>query len=157
MREIRVVIVGVSVVDVGVRSLPQPTGLGLRQYHRQALRLLGPLDVVQPRQFLRQYLAIQKQDCAFGLILRRCGDLPFDREMRQKRLNLGGPKVTRMTLVKMHDETFNPIDIGLFRANAVMLDANLGADLVEELGLSGRRSHGNLGWMKNVQLINTKC
>ena len=50
-----------------------------------------------------------------------------------------------MTLVKMHDEAFNPIDIGLFRANAVMLDANPGADLVEKLGLNGRRGHGNLG------------
>ena len=62
-----------------------------------------------------------------------------------------------MTLVKMHDEAFNPIYIGLFGANAVMLDANLGADLVEELGLSGRRGHGNLRWMKNVQPINAKC
>ena len=91
------------------------------------------------------------------MILRRCGDLPFDREMRQKRLNLRGPQVTRVTLVKMHDEAFNPIDIGLFRANTVMLDANPGADLVEELGLSGRRGHGNLRWTKNVQLINAKC
>ena len=39
----------------------------------------------------------------------------------------------------------------------LMLDANPGADLVEELGLSGRRGHGNLRWTKNVQLINTKC
>ena len=52
---------------------------------------------------------------------------------------------------------FIPIDIGLFRANTVMLDANLAADLVEELGFSGRRGHGNLGWIKNVQLINIKC
>ena len=93
---------------------------------------------------------------AFGLILRRCGDQPCDREMRQKRFNLRGPQVTRMTLVKMHDEAFNLIDIGMFRANAVMLDANLGSDLVQKLGLSGRRGHGNLRWMKNVQLINTK-
>ena len=57
--------------------------------------------------------------------------------MRQKRFNLRGPQVTRMTLVKMHDEAFNPIDIGLFGANTVMLDANLAADLVEELALSG--------------------
>ena len=28
------------------------------------------------------------------------------------------------------------------------------AHLVEELGLSGRRGHGNLRWTKNVQLIN---
>ena len=76
--------------------------------------------------------------------------------MRQKRLHFDGPQVTRMTIVKMHDEARNPIDIGLFRANTVMLDANPGADLVQELGLSGRRSHGNLRWMKNVQLIDTK-
>ena len=57
----------------------------------------------------------------------------------------------------MHDEAFNPIDIGLFRANTVMLDVNLAADLVQKLGLSGRRGHGNLRWTKNVQLINTKC
>ena len=66
-----------------------------------------------------------------------------------------------MTLVKVENEAFNPIDLGLFRANTVMLDANLdanlGADLVEELALSGRRGHGNLRWTKNVQLINTKC
>ena len=48
-----------------------------------------------------------------------------------------------MTLVKMHDEAFNPIDIGLFCANTVMLDANPGADFVQKLGLSGRRGHGN--------------
>ena len=41
--------------------------------------------------------------------------------------------LSRVTLVKMHDEAFNPIHIGLFRANAVMLDA----DLVQKLGLSG--------------------
>ena len=50
-----------------------------------------------------------------------------------------------MTLVKMRDEAFNPIDIGLFRANAVMLDANPAADLVQKLGLIERRGHGNLG------------
>ena len=77
------------------------------------------------------------------MILCRCRDASFDRKMRQKRFDLGRAQITWMTLVKMNNEAFNLIDIGLFRANTVMLDANLSADLVEELGLSGRRGHGN--------------
>ena len=47
-------------------------------------------------------LSVQKQDRALGLILSRCGDASFDREMRQKRLDLRRTQITQMTLVKMN-------------------------------------------------------
>ena len=53
--------------------------------------------------------------------------------MCQKRFDLGHAQITWMTLVKMNNEAFNPIDIGLLCANAVMLDATFAADLVEKL------------------------
>ena len=80
-----------------------------------------------------QYLAIQKQEGAFGLILCRCRDASFDRKMRQKRFDLGRAQISWMTLVKMNNEAFNPIDIGLLCANAVMLQANFAANLVKKL------------------------
>ena len=45
----------------------------------------------------------------------------------------------------MEELQFNPIDIGLLCANAVMLDANLAANLVKKLGLGRQSDHGNLG------------
>ena len=71
-------------------------------------------------------------------------------KMRQKRFDLGRAQITWMTLVKMNNEAFNPIDIGLLSANTVMLHADFAANLIEKLGLGRRRGDGNLRWTKNV-------
>ena len=45
--------------------------------------------------------------------------------MRQKNLYLARAHLGRVTLVKMQNEAFNPVRIGLLGTDAVMLEANL--------------------------------
>ena len=54
--------------------------------------------------------------------------------MGQKRFNLGSAHVFRMLLVVEQDESADPVDIGLFGAEAVMLGPDFVADLIEEFG-----------------------
>ena len=54
------------------------------------------------------------------------------RKIRQKRLDMRGAEVDRMTLVVEEDKSFNPVDVGLFRTDAVMLEPDTGADAVEK-------------------------
>ena len=93
---------------------------------------LGALDVVEPRQFDAQDLPIQEQQRGLRLILRGGGNLPVDRQMREKRLDLRGAKFRRMPLVVEENEAFNPVDIGLLRANAVVLAADGVVNAVEQ-------------------------
>ena len=74
-----------------------------------------------------------------------CGDASFDRKMRQKRLDLGRAQITWMTLVKMNNEAFNPIDIRLLCANALVLHEDFAANLVKKLRVSSRNGHDILG------------
>ena len=74
-----------------------------------------------------------------------CGGPPCDGEMRQKRLDLGRARITWMTLVKMNNEAFNSIDIGLLGANAFVLHEDFAANLVKKLRLTSRNGHYILG------------
>ena len=98
----------------------------MRKHHHPGQNtLIGFIEDESKHASVVFHLAIKKQDGAFGLILRRCRDASFDRKMRQKRLDIGRAQITWMTLVKMNNEAFNPIVIGLLCANTVMLPANL--------------------------------
>ena len=98
--------------------------LGGGQHHRQPLGRFGRLDIVEPGQFDVQHLAIQEQQGALGLVLGRSRYPPGHRQMGQKLLHLLRAHVFRMALAKIPDKSLNPIQIGLFRPNAVMLEAN---------------------------------
>lgn len=65
--------------------------------------------------------------------------------MSQKLLDFRSAQIAWVTLVKMENEAFNPIDVGLLGANAVMLHADFAADLVEKFGLTSRISDNSLG------------
>ncbi len=84
------------------------------QYHRQTLRRLDLLYVIQPGQLHGKHLTVQKQQNDFRLILSRSRHFAVDRQMRQKLLHLANTQVTRMTLAKIQTIAFNPLRIGLF-------------------------------------------
>ncbi len=63
-----------------------------REHHRHSRRRLRTLDVLEPRQVALEHVAVEEEDRALGEILRRCGDLALDREVRQECLDLRGPK-----------------------------------------------------------------
>ena len=117
-----------------------------RQHHRQALRLLGADDLVEPGQIDIQHLAVKKQQGRQRLILRRRRHPPLHRKMSQKSLNLDRPHLARVALAVEEDEAFYPLKILCFGADAVMLDAQAIAHLVEQFwwrGLGGGFWHNN--------------
>ena len=52
--------------------------------------------------------------------------------MRQEGLHLGGAKVPRVALAKMPDKSFNPIDVCLLGAQAIVFEASLAPDLIQK-------------------------
>ena len=103
-----------------------------RQDHGKLDRPLGPLDVVEPGQVHAEDLPIQEKQRRLRLILCGRGDFPVDRKVREKRLDFRRAELRRMPLVVEENEAFNPVDVGLFRADAVVLAPDDFVDAVEE-------------------------
>ncbi len=60
--------------------------------------------------------------------------MAVDRQVRQKRLDLGRTQRVRVALAVKDDEAFNEVDVGLLGANAVVLDPDLVPNAVEQGG-----------------------
>ena len=111
-----------------------------RQYDRKPCWCSCLLDAVEPRQFNAQDVLVHEQQRALGLVLRgRCYML-LDRQMRKECLDLRRGHRVRVPLAMEKDEAFNPVDVGLFGAQAVMFEANAIANAIEEAG-RGRMIH----------------
>ena len=58
--------------------------------------------------------------------------LRVDRQVRQERLDLRRPERLRVALAVEKDEAFNPVDIRLLGPDAVVPEADLVADAVQQ-------------------------
>jgi drug/metabolite transporter (DMT)-like permease len=117
----------------------QRGNLGLRQHHRQAARGLGRLDIIEPRQLDTQHLTIEKKQCALGPdSASRRPTCPATARCVRNSLTSAAPRSPRMTLAKMPDKSFNPIQIRLFGAHAVVQKPNPAADLFKQTGCRTR-------------------
>mgnify|MGYP001792031134 CR=1 FL=1 len=130
--------------------------LRARQYDRQTGRSLCPNDSVEPGQFARQDFAIQKQQRTLRLVLHGCGDTPHGREVSQELLDVPCRKLLRMTIVVELDEAPDPIDICLLGADAVMLEQDPRAYLIEQTGsLRLHETAGAIGGANRAELVDT--
>jgi len=59
------------------------------EHDRQALGRPRALDPFKPRQIDAEHFLVQEEQRALGLVLRRPGDLPDHRQIREKGLDLG--------------------------------------------------------------------
>ena len=109
-----------------------PDDLLARQNDGQPRRRARALDVLEPRELVLEDVAVQKQNRAFRLILRGRGDAAPDREVGQECLDVRGSELRRVALAVIDDEAFNPVDVRLLGADAVMLEADLFAHPVEQ-------------------------
>ena len=115
-------------------------GLFPREDNRQAARRLRPHDAIEPRKIDGEDLAIEEEERALGLVLRRCSHVEIDREMREKALDVAGPEFTGIATIVETDIPSNPVDVGLLGAQAVVLEADALADAHEETVAVGARS-----------------
>jgi hypothetical protein len=68
-------------------------------------------------------LLVEKEDCGQGLVLCGCRDVFVDGQVGQKAVNIVFRKLTRMPMLVKLDVPANPVDVGLFRATAVVPDS----------------------------------
>jgi hypothetical protein len=95
---------------------------------------LPRITFFQSRKFFLQPLPIEVEYCALRLILCRGRYLALDRQIGEERLYLGRSQLCRMALAMKQDEAFNPVRVSLLGANALVLNAELYANLIEQFG-----------------------
>jgi hypothetical protein len=106
-----------------------------RQHDGQARRPLRRLDPFEPGERLPEDLLVEKQHCAFGLVLRRGRHRLRRCEMGQKRLDLRRPHLGGLSLVMMRHEAPDPVHVRLLGPDAVMLAPDPVPDLVQQTGV----------------------
>ena len=77
-------------------------------------------------------LAVQEDQRAEGLVLSRSGGVPPNRQVVEKRSDLGGAHLARVTPVVEADELTNPAEVGLLGARRVVEAADRGRDGFKE-------------------------
>ena len=96
-----------------------------------ALRAGGSDHARHPIEFQTEHLPVKEENRGKRLVLRGCGDLTFDGQVRKKSRNLFVRKFPRMTLTVKKYLLANPIDVCFFRPDAQVAGANERACLVE--------------------------
>lgn len=94
-----------------------------------------PADALDPGdgcEFSVEDFLIEKEECAEGLVLSGSGDAAVDGEVAEKGGDLLFAHVGRMAFSVEENVAADPIDISFFGADAVVLDAQVPADAVEE-------------------------
>src|SRR2546428_4675034 len=114
--------------------LEDPFDFVTRQDHRQLGGLFGADDVVEPAKVVVEDCFIQKHEGTQRLVLRRGGDLMGHGEGREKLLHFGGTHHLRMPFVMEQDEPPDPLHIGVFRAETIVLGADGHTHLLQEPG-----------------------
>ncbi len=104
-----------------------------REHDRQPLWGTSLLNVIEPRQLDAKHLSIQEQQRALCLILGRGCDATFHCEKGKSFLDMLRTQLIRMAPIKKDNEGRDPVHVNLFRANAVMLQADFPCHLIEQM------------------------
>src|SRR5262245_24907984 len=105
------------------------------QHDGQVLRTLHIDEVIEPRELLAKDLAVEKQERAQGLILRRCRHLAFDSQGIQEAGDFRSRHFGGMALAVEEEVAADPRNVGLLRPAAVVAGPNTLAHEVEEARL----------------------
>ncbi len=96
--------------------------------------LRGPgnaLNVIDEIEFSIEHLLVKKQQRAESLILSRCGDALFNRQMSEEFGDFFLTHFVRVAFAMKKNVTANPIDIGLLGTDGVMFNAQMPAHAIE--------------------------
>src|SRR5919106_6195714 len=101
------------------------------KYNGKFRRFGNTLDVIDEVEFSLEHLLVKKKQCAESLVLSRCGDALFDREMSEKLGDFFFAHFVRMAFAVEKNEAANPIDVGLLGADGVMFHAQMPSDAIK--------------------------
>jgi len=98
----------------------------------QAFGLFGAQGV-NGAQILVEYLVVEKEQRAEGLVLGGGGDIFFHGQVSEKGFHFGGAHLGRVAYIVEVDVAFDPIDVGFFGADGVVFEADGVADTFDKL------------------------
>ena len=130
-----------------VEPVQQQPHLLQREHGRQAPVLARPADFGHPGQLLAEDLLIQEQQRRQGLPVGACRHLPVRHQPTQKGLDFRLRQLGRVAEIVEPNERPHPVDIRLFRAQAVVQQADLLAELIEQ----AKPWRGRVGWQRHRQ------
>jgi hypothetical protein len=107
--------------------------------HGEALWLLGADHVFEPAQLDAQHLAVEKEQGAEGLVLRRGAGVALHREGGEEVGHLLFAHLPRVALVVEEDVAPDPVAVRLLGAAAQVADADRLVELSEEPGAGAGR------------------
>jgi hypothetical protein len=99
--------------------------------YRDFRRTGDALDLVHEIELSFEHLRVKKEQGAEGLILSGGSDVALDGKVCKKCADFVFGHIAGVAFSVKKNETANPIDVRLFGADAVMLDAQMSADAVE--------------------------
>ena len=97
--------------------------------------MFGAHDVVDPARVEIKHVSIQKEHGVERLILRGGAHVLVYGQGREKLFDFVASHVSRVAFSMKADEPLDPVEIGVFRADAIVTQTNRRADLVKQLGL----------------------
>lgn len=132
-------------LESGVRreGVKQIQGLLPGEHDWQLPGSSDAFDILEGGQFDLKHLSIEKKQCAQGLVLGGSGDLGFHGEVGQERLHFRRSQVLGVTLAVKEDEALDPVQVRLLGADAVVLEADDGAHLLQERSFFGLATQGS--------------
>ena len=121
------------------QGLEESGQLATRKDNRHTAALLGALHAFDASEIHLQHGPEKEEQRVEGLILRRGGNTPHDREVVEVVFGLRGVEVLALFRPGVGEEAGDPADVGLFGAVGIVAGADGGADLVDERGKARRQ------------------
>ena len=120
--------------QVHARELSQDLlHLGPGQPRGQAFGLLRADGVeIQGIKFLAQHFAVEEQQRAERLSLRRSGDMLLGRQVYEESADFRHPHFTGVAFVMEENEAPNPLNVSFFGAEGIMFEAQRLPDQVQQ-------------------------
>ena len=114
-------------------------GFGAGKDDGHLRRAGNALDSADELEFPLEHMLVEKEEGAKGLVLSGGGDAAVHGEMAQEGSDFLFAHVAGVTFLVEEDEAPDPVEVGLLGADAVALNAEVPANLVEEFA---RRRRG---------------
>ncbi len=117
------------------KPLTQGPHLGARQHHGQPPRPFRPYELAERFERLLQYLGIEERQGIERLVLRAGRDIAVHGQILEKRPDLGGAEIARVSVAAKGDEAASPVLVRLFGAHEISTPPDLGDERVEHLSV----------------------
>jgi hypothetical protein len=124
---------------IGGEATDHSGGFSFGEDDREALRFFGPHQIERAVEVSLKNVTVKEDEGVEGLVLSGGGDVVVDGQVGEEGGDFGRAHVFGVAFVMEEDEAFDPVHVGFFGADGIVLETNGLAKLVEEFRRGIRR------------------